>query len=135
MRLPAAFARQTLTETRQNRARNAQELAGLGRDSAGAPIGRDNKEETGSLAGPEGSTGETMSQPQTQPPDWTNPSDYASLIAMDRPGFAWELLRRNPLYREGSAALPVPGDGSVIAISDDAVRIAACWGLDFPGGR
>ena len=38
-------------------------------------------------------------------PDWRSAADYAPLLALHRPGFAWEFLRRNPDYRRDAEQL------------------------------
>ena len=37
-------------------------------------------------------------------PDWRDEAAYAPLLAVDRPGFAWEWLRRDCAYREAAGA-------------------------------
>ena len=41
-------------------------------------------------------------------PRWRRAADYEALRSLDRPGFAWEFLRRSFAYRETFAALPRP---------------------------
>ena len=44
-------------------------------------------------------------------PDWTDAPAYAPLLQLERSGFAWEWLRRQPEY--GAAALRAPGRGEI----------------------
>ena len=37
--------------------------------------------------------------------DWTNPKDYEFAEKLDRSEWAWEFMRRNPLYRAEFAGL------------------------------
>lgn len=55
-------------------------------------------------------------------PDWRDAASYR-FERLDRPGFAWEWLRRDPAYR--AAAIAAQPDGSP-GRSDPR---AACWGL------
>lgn len=66
-------------------------------------------------------------------PDWRDPADYAHLIEMQRPAFAWELLRRNPDYRRTApvAARLHREEGGILFTSPLAARLAAPWGLEF----
>jgi hypothetical protein len=72
--------------------------------------------------------------PVTDPPDWRNADDYAPLAGLDRPAFAWELLRRDPAYRRDAAGVAPAGEAGLILVDPDAARLAARWGLSFPGG-
>lgn len=65
------------------------------------------------------------------PRDWRVESDYDQVDELDVSGFAWEFLRRNPLYQsdyraavrgEGGRETPGPGGG-----------LPPRWGLRFPG--
>jgi len=60
-------------------------------------------------------------------PDWRSPGDYEHLKQLDRAGFAWEFLRRNPAYRDDYDKV------SENAQDDDTNRIAVgqTWGLSF----
>ncbi|WP_307120506.1 transcriptional regulator domain-containing protein [Sphingomonas kyeonggiensis] len=69
--------------------------------------------------------------------DWRDAESYRPLLALDRHGFAWEFLRRNPAYRAESAAPSVLSrsrlGGSLEHLHAPAGG-AARWGLWFPGG-
>ena len=58
--------------------------------------------------------------PDSWLPDWRDASAY-SFAQLDRRGFAWEWLRRDPAYR----------DAALAALGNDADRVAdaASWGL------
>lgn len=57
-------------------------------------------------------------------PDWRDTVAYAAVLAGGRPALAWELLRRDPVYRSDFSARR----------GDDAdTHFAAMWGLHFPG--
>jgi hypothetical protein len=60
-------------------------------------------------------------------PDWQDTAAYAPVLAGGPLALAWELLRRDPAYRAGYAAL---GQASTAAT---AASFAAHWGLHFPG--
>lgn len=74
-------------------------------------------------------------QPE-RPPDWRRAEDYSDLRSMDRPALAWELLRRNPKYRDAVAALPptIAHEGRCILSDAISERVAAEWGLSFRRG-
>ncbi len=55
------------------------------------------------------------------PPDWRDAGVYAPVLAGGRPALAWELLRRDPAYRDFAEQ----GDASDAA--------APRWGLHFRG--
>lgn len=66
--------------------------------------------------------------------DWRAPAHYNALLSLDRAGWAWKWLRRNPDYVAWTATRPqrpmcVDSDVPVIpaAESDDA----SFWGLHF----
>ena len=77
-----------------------------------------------------------MPPDRTKPPDWREPSHYDDLRQLDRPGFAWELLRRNPAYRRAVGLLHPPADpeAKVLLQSPGSAAAAADWGLSFPRG-
>ncbi|RIV80324.1 transcriptional regulator domain-containing protein [Pelagerythrobacter aerophilus] len=59
---------------------------------------------------------------------FTDPAAIAAIERYGRSALAWELLRRDPAYRDAFGrlkALPSPGQAA------DAV-FAARWGLHFP---
>ena len=74
--------------------------------------------------------------PSRMEPDWRDPAGYRPLLALDRPGFAWEFLRRNPAYRaEAPRTPPLQRQGRTNLLRIDApAGGAARWGLWFPGG-
>lgn len=85
-----------------------------------------------------------MSKEKSQKPDggsranWRDPANYKSLLKLDRAGWAWEWLRRNPDYIALTTQLPMPerrpvwpGAGLKIMEPSDA---ATRWGLQFRRG-
>ena len=58
-------------------------------------------------------------------PDWRSAADYAPLLALNRPGFAWEFLRRNSDYRCDAAQLNLNGGAA------GAGDLPRHWGLTF----
>lgn len=56
-----------------------------------------------------------------------DPETFAAIIQRGRAALAWEVLRRDPAYREDYARLPAPADGGSAAGLD----LAARWGLHF----
>ncbi|WP_410468104.1 transcriptional regulator domain-containing protein [Sphingomonas sp. JC676] len=74
--------------------------------------------------------------PANAKPDWRDNADYRPLLALGRPGFAWEFLRRNPVYRaEARRALRMRARRSRSGplTIDAPPGGAARWGLCFPG--
>ena len=68
--------------------------------------------------------------------DWRDEDAYAELEKLDRRGFAWEYLRRNPDYRRerksgGDAEARIVGGVSVLHATPPA--IPPIWGLRFRG--
>lgn len=66
------------------------------------------------------------------PRDWRRDADYDLVDELDASGFAWEFLRRNPLYQSryeaaqrGADGRDSPGPGG---------GLAPRWGLRFSGG-
>jgi Family of unknown function (DUF6499) len=59
------------------------------------------------------------------PSDWRLPSSADALQELDRAGFAWEFLRRNPRYRHDYEQLP--DDATLDALS----AVGEPWGLSF----
>ncbi|WP_394804812.1 transcriptional regulator domain-containing protein [Sphingomonas agrestis] len=75
------------------------------------------------------------SVPSNGEPDWCRLDDYRALQALDRPGFAWEFLRRNRAFRAASARTPLPREdriGDRLVFLDAPAGGAAHWGLWFP---
>ena len=66
--------------------------------------------------------------------NWRDQASYADLQRLDRRGFAWEYLRRNPRFREEAAAAVMPElevrDGVRVVVSGPDAR-AVAWGLRF----
>jgi hypothetical protein len=60
-------------------------------------------------------------------PDWRSPNYAEVLKDLDRSGFAWEFLRRNPAYRKDYDRISEDVD------EGDPRADAACerWGLSF----
>lgn len=78
---------------------------------------------------------------ESAPCDWRKPETYQPLLRLDRGGWAWEFLRRNPRYGQTARNIttvtrhvlrPLPAL-CLIELSD-AVDRAADWGLRFLGG-
>lgn len=68
--------------------------------------------------------------------DWRDEAGYSELDTLDRRGFAWEYLRRNPDYRRqqqsaGQAAARIVAGVSILRAT--AVTIPPIWGLRFRG--
>jgi hypothetical protein len=60
-------------------------------------------------------------------PDWRSPNYVDALKQLDRAGFAWEFLRRNPTYREDYENVskdPEDDDTNKVAVGHP-------WGLSF----
>jgi hypothetical protein len=72
-------------------------------------------------------------------PNWRNAADYKVLLKLDRAGWAWKWLRRNPDYvvrmaeRSPERPLLLPGTGVPI-IPASAHDEAFDWGLRFRRG-
>jgi hypothetical protein len=48
-------------------------------------------------------------------PDGSDPAQYRWLVSLDRPGWAWEWLRRDAAYvGQVSAGAPLNGEGPII---------------------
>ena len=71
-------------------------------------------------------------------PDWRDGAQYQHLLDVDRPGWAWEWLRRVPGYVEEERNLPL-SDVEVSAVSGMTIlrrpppRRGGPWGLCFRG--
>ena len=86
-----------------------------------------------------------MSKENSQEPgepsraDWRDPTHYKSLLTLDRAGWAWKWLRRNPDYIARTAQLLTrprlgqPGTRLRVITTSDAEE-ASDWGLHFRGG-
>lgn len=71
-------------------------------------------------------------------PNWLDDQTYRTLLDLDRPGWAWEWLRRNPDYVEATQCMPqyastVSSDPGLPSLTVLTERDAARWGLLFPG--
>lgn len=70
---------------------------------------------------------------------WRDPTNYKSLLTLDRAGWAWEWLRRNPDYIALTTQLPTcvpvnqPGTRLRI-ITASAAEEMRDWGLHFRRG-
>ena len=65
--------------------------------------------------------------------DWRSSTGHGYLKRLDRPGFAWEFLRRNPAYQEDYETMVrgAASDAGSGGMTRDA--LAWRWGLSFPG--
>jgi hypothetical protein len=63
----------------------------------------------------------------TKRPDWRSPDYVDSLKNLDRAGFAWEFLRRNPSYRDDYDG--IAEDQDELELSSETV--GGNWGLSF----
>ena len=60
--------------------------------------------------------------------DWRLISAYEPSLNLDRGGFAWEFLRRNPRYQEDYSQFQI-----IAPVEADPDRFPAAWGLRFRG--
>jgi hypothetical protein len=65
--------------------------------------------------------------------NWRSPIESDYLKQLDRPGFAWEFLRRNPGYQEDYETIVrgAASDAGSGGVTSEA--LAWRWGLAFPG--
>jgi len=65
--------------------------------------------------------------------DWRSLTGHEYLKRLNRPGFAWEFLRRNPAYQEDYETMVrgAASDAGSGGMTRDA--LAWRWGLSFPG--
>ncbi|MGC4252801.1 MAG: DUF6499 domain-containing protein [Sphingobium sp.] len=66
--------------------------------------------------------------------DWRNRACYRPLLTLDRSGWAWEFLRRNPDYRRAVQDLPKPEYERWLMPSLSLISAAGVppdWGLPF----
>jgi len=69
-------------------------------------------------------------------PDWRDAEQYRHMLDLDRAGWAWEWLRRNPDYAEGEQNKP-PGEPGRKALTHPEIlsapvsESASRWGLCF----
>ena len=65
-------------------------------------------------------------------PDWR--SETAPLNQLERPGFAWEFLRRNQDYRADYARNMGAGNDNEPEVADAAANFVRHWGLICTAG-
>lgn len=81
---------------------------------------------------------EEISQEPGEPSraSWRDPTNYRSLLTLDRCGWAWEWLRRNPDYIHLTTRLSAPArveqpGTQVRIITASAAEESRHWGLHF----
>jgi len=62
--------------------------------------------------------------------DWRSLTGHRYLRDLDRPGFAWEFLRRNPAYQQDYKIIEAASDAVDEGLKRDA--LVSRWGLSFP---
>jgi hypothetical protein len=67
-------------------------------------------------------------------PDWRSSADDAALNQLERPGFAWEFLRRNQEYRVGYERIIGLQSENMPEVANAAADFARRWGLVFRPG-
>ena len=65
--------------------------------------------------------------------DWRSSTEDDYLKHLDRPGFAWEFLRRNPAYQEDYETIVRGAASDVGSGGTTSEALARRWGLSFPG--
>jgi hypothetical protein len=78
-----------------------------------------------------------MASPTPAKARWREHAEYCWLRSLDRAGFAWEFLRRNPDYCRivGAHGPNIPlriGWREVRDVKEEEARVAAPWGVHFP---
>ena len=68
---------------------------------------------------------------QHREPRWWVRDDYEFYRALDRPAFAWELLRRNARYKAEAASFARPL-AAVVQVDGREHARATRWGVSFP---
>ena len=63
----------------------------------------------------------------TKRPDWRSPDYVDALKNLDRAGFAWEVLRRNPAYRDDYDGIAEGAEESELS----SETVGGNWGLSF----
>ncbi len=63
---------------------------------------------------------------------WRSQDASAYLDRVQRAGFAWEFLRRNPDYREGYEYVSRDATSDTTIALEAALALAQRWGLSFP---
>ncbi len=66
-------------------------------------------------------------------PDWRSETDTANFNKLERPGFAWEFLRRNQEYRAGYERIMSRGNQENPEVATAAANFAQNWGLICTG--
>ena len=61
----------------------------------------------------------------TKRPDWRSPDYVEALKDLDRAGFAWEFLRRNPAYREDYDGIAEDPDEAELSPDGGGRRLGA----------
>ncbi len=64
-----------------------------------------------------------------EPPDWRSQQTERVLSTLERQGFAWEFLRRNPDYRTDYNRLRIPTTSRAGFLPGS---VDPHWGLHFP---
>ena len=59
-------------------------------------------------------------------PDWRDGAVYGAISALGRDALAWEVLRRDPVYRRFAAS------SALTAETSSERGVARDWGLHFP---
>ena len=59
--------------------------------------------------------------------DWRSQSAYHALALLDAPGFAWEFLRRNPVFQSDCERLARDAKKGLLS-ADDQEAFAKRWG-------
>lgn len=74
-------------------------------------------------AGPD--RAERSAQVNSEAPDWRRPETYAYTQSLTRVDWAWEFLRRNPVFRRDVDELSSPPTDTEIG------RLVQRWGIRF----
>lgn len=64
--------------------------------------------------------------------DWRSPHAADNLKNLERPGFAMEFLRRNPVYRQDYARMTRRVAAGMVSEEAATAELAHRWGLSFP---
>jgi len=67
-------------------------------------------------------------------PDWRSSTEIDALQQLERPGFAWEFLRRNRKYRADYERIVGSGNGDKPEVAKAAANFARYWGLICTAG-
>ena len=60
-------------------------------------------------------------------PDWRNRAAYDAISTLGRDALAWEVLRRDPVYRRFATSSALTAETSA-----GALGTVGAWGLHFP---